>query len=100
MRMVTRTLVFASVNAMTADLSTMKIETKVFTFSGNLTAEDDILKEIKANNETENLKILSIVKDSIKKESVLYGMSEVDFLKYASRMDSRTKISTEETDEE
>ena len=98
-KMVTRTMVFATINCMTAEIANMKMEYKTFNFSGNLVKQEDILAEIKSNYETENFKILSVVMDSVKKETVLYGMTESDFLKYARPMESRTKIAETEESE-
>ena len=91
-RMVTRTISFAEVECTIANMDTMAMEKKVFSFAGNLTKSADILDDIKSENETENVKILSVNMDTVKREEIIYGMPEAEFIKNAVRMDTRTKV--------
>ena len=90
-RFVTRTVVFASVECVVADLVSMQMERKRFNYQGNLVNKSDVLEYIQKNNNTDEKQIISVDMKTVKKDEILYGMKESDFIKYAKRMETRTK---------
>lgn len=88
-RSVTRTINVTTVNAITMDIETKNVETKAFTISGDTPSNDSALKQAKKLYETSTLKIVAI--ESMDTVEKLYGMSEVEFLKYAKELDPITR---------
>lgn len=88
-RSVTRTINVTTVNAITMDIESKNVETKAFTISGDTPSQDSALKQAKKLYETSTLKIVAI--ESMTTVEKLYGMSEVEFLKYAKELDPQTR---------
>lgn len=80
-RMVTRTVVVTTVEVMCLDVTTANVEVKDFEISGTFTDNETALKVIKKHNETATYKCVAV--QSMKETEVLYGMSEIDFIKLA-----------------
>ena len=89
-RMVTRTVELTIAEVMTVDTTTAKVETIAYEIGGGLTEEKAILKAVKKLHETDTFKCVSVVSVTIKE--ILYGMSEIDFIKNAKVLPPRTKI--------
>lgn len=88
-RMVTRTVELTIAEVMTVDTTTAKVETIPYEIGGGLTEEKAILKAVKKLHETDTFKCVSVVNVSVKE--ILYGMPEIEFIKYASILPPRTK---------
>lgn len=84
-RMVTRTINSIEVKAICMDISTMETSEKVLTLSGETPNNDQALKQLKKEYETETFKVVAVKDISVTEK--LYGMSELDFLKYATELD-------------
>ena len=88
-RSVTRTINVTTVKAITMDIQTKAVSTQDFTISGDTPTQDLALKQAKKLYETSTLKIVAI--ESLETVEKLYGMSEVEFLKYAKELDPTTR---------
>lgn len=88
-RSVTRTINVTTVKAITMDIETKAVSTQDFTISGDTPTQDLALKQAKKLYETSTLKIVAI--ESLETVEKLYGMSEVEFLKYAKELDPTTR---------
>ena len=87
-RMVTRTIIESKVTAMVCDTKQGVCSDKVF----KLTAVNDAdvaLKLLKKHFDTDEQIIVTV--KSIEVSEVLYGMPEIDFIKYAQPMESYFK---------
>lgn len=89
-RAVTRTINVLSASALCVEVSTATTKTLVLELTGvgEMTSEQ-ILKALRKQYETDDLKVVSIM--ATEKREELYGMSEIDFLKYAHRLDPQTR---------
>lgn len=88
-RSVTRTINVTTVKAITMDIESKAVSTQDFTISGDTPSQDMALKQAKKLYETSTLKIVAI--ESLETIEKLYGMSEVEFLKYAKELDPTTR---------
>lgn len=88
-RSVTRTINVTTVKAITMNIETKAVSTQDFTISGDTPSQDSALKQAKKLYETSTLKIVAI--ESLETVEKLYGMSEVEFLKYAKELDPQTR---------
>ena len=98
-RMVTRTINVTVVDAMCVDTSTAEVTVKSLELTGKDFTADKALKELKKQYETETMKIVAV--STMVEREELYGLSEIEFLKVASKLDPATRkiIETEEEDE-
>ena len=80
-RMVTRTVVVTTVEVMCLDVTTAEVAIKPFEVSGTFTDKESALKVIKKHNETDTFKCVAV--QEMTENEVLYGMSEIDFIKLA-----------------
>ena len=106
-RMVTRTIEVLNVTALCVNVTdtTTYFADLELTGMGNV-SDTDILKALKKAHETDTIKVVAIYNKSVKEE--LYGMLELDFLKYAKKLDPMTRkmladgetIEVDETPEE
>ena len=89
-RIVSRTInvLCATVLCVEVSTATTKNVELELTGVGELTS-DQILKALRKEYETDNLKVVTVLSTSKREE--LYGMREVDFLKYAHRLDPQTR---------
>lgn len=88
-RMVTRTVELTIAEVMTLDTTTAKVETIAFEVGGGLTDEKAVLKAVKKLHETDTFKCVAV--QSISTKEILYGMSEIDFIKHANVLPPRSK---------
>lgn len=88
-RMVTRTVELSVAGVMTLDTTTAKVEIIAYEIGGGLTDEKAILKAVKKLHETDTFKCVSV--QSVTTKEILYGMSEIDFIKHAKVLPPRTK---------
>lgn len=80
-RMVTRTVELTIAEVMTLDTTTAEVRVIAYEIGGGLTDNNAILKAVKKLHETDTFKCVAVQSVSVKE--ILYGMSEVDFIKHA-----------------
>ena len=88
-RQVTRTINSINITAICMDIDTMETSEKTLVLTGDTPSNDQALKQLKKLYETDNFKVVA-VKD-IKVTEKLFGMSEIEFLKYATELDTETR---------
>ena len=98
--MVTRTVTGTEAEVKVVVISENEITNIKVTVGGEFTDNDKLLKAIKKETETEDLKVLAIVTST--KIDKCYGMLESDFIKLAKELDPETRkaLETEETETE
>ncbi len=87
-RMVTRTVELTIAEVMCLDVTTATVKVVPYEVGGGLTDEKAILKVIKKLHETDTYKCVSV--QSVTTNEILYGMPEIDFIKYATIMPPRS----------
>lgn len=80
-RMVTRTVDLTVSEVMCVDVTTAEVSIENLEVSGLYPDNDKLMKQLKKVYEDETHKVVSIQKTEIKE--ILYGMSEIDFIKNA-----------------
>ena len=86
--MVTRTMTIATIEAMAVDTVSAEVVIKSYdVLQGNMKTEDDYLKYLRNHYETLTFKFVKI--ESIKKNTVLCGMSEEKFYSSAEILPNR-----------
>ena len=97
-RMVTRTVTGTEAEVKVVVISKDEITNIKVTVGGEFTDNEKLLKAIKKETETEDLKVLAIVTTT--KIDKCYGMLESDFIKLAKELDPETRkaLETEETE--
>ena len=99
-RMVTRTVTGTEAEVKVVVISKDEITNIKVTVGGEFTDNDKLLKAIKKETETDDLKVLSVI--STTKIDKCYGMLESEFIKLAKELDPETRkaLETEETETE
>ena len=92
-RMVTRTVVVTKCEVLCVDVNTVETTVNNYDLSGNYSTTDDALKVLKKVYETDTFKVVAIQK--MTENEVLYGMSELDFIKQAKVLDPETRKAVE-----
>lgn len=87
-RMVTRTVELTVAEVMTLDTTTAEVRIIPYEIGGGLTDNAAILKAVKKLHETDTFKCVAV--QSVSVEEILYGMTEIDFIKHAKILPSRT----------
>ena len=95
-RMVTRTVTGTEAEVKVVVISANEITNIKVTVSGEFTDNDKLLKAIKKETETEDLKVLAIVTST--KIDKCYGMLESEFIKLAKELDPETRKALESDD--
>lgn len=90
MRMVTRTIESTKVVAMCAVVSEAKVENREFVVPQTYANNEKLLKALKKQVETEDLKIVAITSSGVQQK--MYGMLESDFLAVAKELDENRKM--------
>ena len=94
-RQITRTINVTTATAVCMDITTMENETRELVITGDVPSADKVLKDLRKLYDTDTFKVVAI-KEMTTVEK-LYGLSEVDFLKYAVELDPETrKVLTDE----
>ena len=98
-RMVTRTIEVIKATALCVDVLTAETSSKELELTGvgNL-SQNDLLKALKKTYETDTFKVVAVTEKFTEQE--LYGMLELDFLKYAKKLDPETRKMLEEDPEQ
>ena len=97
-RMVTRTVTGTEVEVKVVVISKDEITNIKVTVGGEYTDNDKLLKAVKKEAETDDLKVLSII--STTKIDKCYGMLESEFIKLAKELDPETRKALESEDTE
>ena len=97
-RMVTRTVTGTEAEIQIVTISASEITTIKHTVGGEFTDNDKLLKAIKKEVETNDIKVLQILTTT--KIDKCYGMLESEFIKLAKELDPETRkaLETEETE--
>ena len=85
-RMVTRTVTQTTVKVMCLNVTTAEVSINTYTIGGEYT-EYDLLKKCKKLFETDDFKLVHI--ESVSVEEILLGMTEEDFIRYATVLPPR-----------
>lgn len=85
-RMVTRTITTTNLTVMAVNMLTMSIEQKTYSVACELTA-DNALTWARDNIESDTVKVASVV--NVETVTMLYGMTEADFIRNASILPNR-----------
>lgn len=88
-RMVTRTITEYNVTAMCVDTLKAELSDHVVTLTGDYKDNSEMLDAIQKVYNTDTFKVVSIKSVSI--EEKLYGMPELDFIKFAKLLPPRAK---------
>ena len=88
-KMVTRTITATKVEAQIVTISASEITTINVTVSGEFDDADKLLKAVKKQTETNDIKVLQVL--TSEKIEKLYGMLESDFLAQAKELDPETR---------
>ena len=99
-RMVTRTVTGTEAEVKVVVISKDEITNIKVTVGGEYTDNDKLLKAVKKEAETDDLKVLSIITTT--KIDKCYGMLESEFIKLAKELDPETRkaLETEDTETE
>lgn len=84
--MVTRTVTQTTVKVMCLNVTTAEVTINEYTIGGTYT-DSDLLKKCKKLFETDEFKVVHI--ESSKVEEILMGMTEEDFIRYATVLPPR-----------
>lgn len=93
-RQITRTINVTTATAVCMDITTMENETKELVITGDVPSAEKVLKDLRKLYDTDTFKVVAI-KEMTTVEK-LYGLSEVDFLKYAVELDPETRKAVEQ----
>lgn len=97
-RMVTRTIEVVSAEVICLDVTTVETKIMALELTGMGAIEGDkLLKELKKQYETDTFKVVAIQSTEVREE--LYGLTELDFLKYATKLDPTTRKMLEESED-
>ena len=97
-RIVSRTITVLCATALCVDVPTATTKVMELELTGIELTESQVLKALQKEYDTDTFKIVSLMSSSKREE--LYGMKEIDFLKYAQKLDPQTRkaiIEDEET---
>ena len=99
-KMVTRTITATEVEAQIVTISASEITTIKVTVSGEYDDTEKLLKAVKKQTETADIKVLQVL--TSEKIEKLYGMLETDFLAQAKELDPETRkaLAQDETAQE
>ena len=88
-RAVTRTINAIEVSAICMDITSMENSVEILNLTGEVPSEEVLLKKLRKAYETTTYKVVAI-KD-VQVSEKLFGMPEVEFLKYARELDPDTR---------
>ena len=86
-RMVTRTVETKEVEVMTVNTETAEVKVSVIVVGVDYNKATDTLKYLRKHHETETVKIVSVIKETV--STKLYGMPEQDFIRLAQVLPNR-----------
>lgn len=88
-RMVTRTVTETVAEIMCLNVVNCEVTISTFTYAGEFSSSEELLKTAKKISETEDLKLVHV--KSVSTKETLYGMTETDFIKLAKVLPPRIK---------
>ena len=88
-RAVTRTINAIEVSVICMDITSMENSVEILNLTGEVPSEEVLLKKLRKAYETNTYKVVAI-KD-VQVSEKLFGMPEVEFLKYARELDPDTR---------
>lgn len=98
-KMVTRTVTQTSADVMTIDVTSAEVQVSEFTIGGTYDSDEILLKKLQSLFQTDTLKLVHISSTTV--EHLLLGMSEEDFIRYATVLPPRSaKKESEESQHE
>jgi hypothetical protein len=93
-KMVTRTVDITEVEVMVCNVESCEVQIVTYKLTGIFKNTEDIMKKLRKEYETDSLKMVAIQNTSI--FEVLYGMTELEFIKLAKVLPPRvSKANTE-----
>ena len=92
-KMITRTTTQTTAEIMCLNILTAEVSIETYTIGGTHT-DAELLKKLRAIYETETFKLVAIQK--IETETLLLGMTEEDFIKYATVLPPRKDYTKKE----
>lgn len=87
-KMVTRTVTQTSADVMTIDVTSAEVQVSEFTIGGTYDSDEILLKKLQSLFQTGTLKLVHISSTTV--EHLLLGMSEEDFIRYATVLPPRS----------
>ena len=96
--MVTRTINFTQVTALTVDVVAQATATQVFTLSGTFADNDKLIKALKKEYESDTVKIVSVIDADVQER--LYGMTEQEFMSLAKVLPPRKTYGINEQEQD
>lgn len=95
-KMVTRTVTQTTAEVMTIDVTTAEVQIREYTIGGTYDTNELLLKKLQKLFQTDTFKLVNI--NSATVEDLLLGMTEEDFIRYATVLPPRsTKKESEES---
>lgn len=92
--MVTRTINFTEVTALTVDVVAQATATQVYTLSGTFSDNEKLIKALKKEFETDTTKVVSVISTDVQEK--LYGMTEQEFMSLAKVLPPRKIYNSQE----
>ena len=86
-RMVTRTITNTTYKIMCVDTTTCEVTIEQFNTTDEFTDDEKVLKYFRKLQENDTKKLIKI--DSVETTEQLYGMTEIEFMKYAKLLPPR-----------
>ena len=96
--MVTRTINFTQVTALTVDVVAQATATQVYTLSGTFADNDKLIKALKKEYESDTVKIVSVIDADVQER--LYGMTEQEFMSLAKVLPPRKTYGNNEQEQD
>ena len=96
--MVTRTINFTQVTALTVDVVAQATATQVYTLSGTFADNDKLIKALKKEYESDTIKIVSVIDADVQER--LYGMTEQEFMSLAKVLPPRKTYGNNEQEQD
>lgn len=87
-KMVTRTVRQTTADVMTIDVITAEVQVSEFTIGGTYDSDEILLKKLQKVFQTDTLKLVHISSTTV--EDLLLGMTEEDFIRYATVLPPRS----------
>ena len=97
-QMVTRTVIGTEAEVQVVSISATEISTIKVTVNGTYEDSEKLLKVIKKQTETDDLKVLKVI--STERIEKCYGMTQAEFIKLAKELDLKTRKALESADGE
>lgn len=95
-KMVTRTVTQTTAEVMTIEVTTAEVQIREYTIGGTYDTNETLIKKLQKLFQTDTLKLVNI--NSATVEDLLLGMTEEDFIRYATVLPPRsTKKESEES---